>query len=105
MRSSTILHVPFTIHSPLWPNLTETWRWSTQILNEVTCALLFYALSGWLFVAHVRRGGAWRLTGSALAYGIGLLPYEQGILLPAAASRSIFSRSVQCNYTPRDFAR
>ncbi|MBU1910062.1 MAG: glycosyltransferase family 39 protein [Verrucomicrobia bacterium] len=68
----------------LWPNLTETWHWSTQILNEVTCALLFYALSGWLFMAHVRRGGAWRLTVSALAYGIGLFSYEQGILLPAA---------------------
>jgi hypothetical protein len=68
----------------LLPNLTETWHWSTQILNEVTCALLFYALSGWLFAAHVRRGGAWRLIGSALAYGIALFSYEQGLLLPAA---------------------
>lgn len=68
----------------LLPNLTETWHWSTQIVNEVTCALLFYALSGWLFAAHARRGGGARLAGAALAYGIGLFSYEQGLFLPAA---------------------
>ncbi len=67
----------------LLPNLHETWQWSTQILNEVTCGLLFYALAGWLFVAHVRRGGAAWLAGAALAYAVGLFSYEQGILLPA----------------------
>lgn len=68
----------------LLPNVTDTWQWSTQILNEVTCALLFYALSGWLWVAHVRRGGAVRLVGSVLAYAMALFSYESGIFLPAA---------------------
>ncbi len=68
----------------LLPNLTETYHWSTQVLNEVSCGLLFYAVSGWLWVAHLRRGGAWRLALSALAYGIGLFSYEAGILLPGA---------------------
>lgn len=68
----------------LWPNLTETYHWSTQVLNEVTCALVPYALSGWLGVAYLRRGGGWRLALSALAYGVGLFSYEAGILLPGA---------------------
>ena len=68
----------------LLPNLTETYHWSTQVLNEVTCGLLFYALSGWLWIAHLRRGGTWRLALSALAYGIGLFSYEAGLLLPGA---------------------
>ncbi|MBP7828556.1 MAG: hypothetical protein KA248_01420 [Kiritimatiellae bacterium] len=68
----------------LLPNLTETWHWSTQILNQVTCAMLPYALSGWMGVAYVRRGGAWRAALSAVAYAVGLFSYEQGILLPAA---------------------
>ncbi len=66
------------------PNLTQTYHWSTQVLNEVTCALVFYALSAWLWIAHVRRGGAWRLAVSVLAYGVALFSYEAGILLPAA---------------------
>ena len=68
----------------LLPNLTETYHWSTQVLNEVACGLVFYALSGWLWVAHLRRGGSWRLVLSALAYGVGLFSYEAGILLPGA---------------------
>lgn len=68
----------------LLPNLTETYHWSTQVLNEVTCGLVPYALSGWLWVAYVRRGGAWRLAISTLAYGVGLFSYEAGILLPGA---------------------
>ena len=68
----------------LLPNLTETYHWSTQVLNEVTCGLVPYALSGWLWVAYLRRGGGWRLALSALAYGVGLFSYEAGILLPAA---------------------
>ena len=66
------------------PNLTETYHWSTQVLNEVACGLVPYALSGWLWVAYLRRGGGWRLALSALAYGAGLFSYEAGILLPAA---------------------
>jgi len=68
----------------LLPNLTETYHWSTQVLNEVTCALVPYALSGWLGAAFLRRGGAWRLALSALVYGVGLFSYEAGILLPGA---------------------
>ncbi|MGD9781282.1 MAG: glycosyltransferase family 39 protein [Kiritimatiellia bacterium] len=68
----------------LLPNLTETYHWSTQVLNEVACGLVPYALSGWLWVAYLRRGGGWRLALSALAYGVGLFSYEAGILLPAA---------------------
>ena len=68
----------------LLPNLTETYHWSTQVLNEVSCGLVPYALSGWLWVAYLRRGGSWRLALSALAYGVGLFSYEAGILLPAA---------------------
>ena len=68
----------------LLPNLTETYHWSTQVLNEVSCGLVPYALSGWLWVAYLRRGGGWRLALSALAYGAGLFSYEAGILLPAA---------------------
>jgi hypothetical protein len=68
----------------LLPNLTETYHWSTQVLNEVSCALVPYALSGWMWVAYLRRGGAWRLAVSALAYGVGLFSYEAGIFLPVA---------------------
>ena len=68
----------------LLPNLTETYHWSTQVLNEVSCGLVPYALSGWLGVAYFRRGGGWRLALSALAYGVGLFSYEAGILLPGA---------------------
>lgn len=68
----------------LLPNLTETYHWSTQVLNEVTCGLAPYALSAWLWVAYLRRGGGWRLALSALAFGVGLFSYEAGILLPAA---------------------
>lgn len=68
----------------LLPNLTETYHWSTQVLNEVACGLVPYVLSGWLWVAYLRRGGGWRLALSALAYGAGLFSYEAGILLPAA---------------------
>lgn len=68
----------------LLPNLTETYHWSTQVLNEVACGLVPYALGGWLWVAYLRRGGGWRLALSALAYGAGLFSYEAGILLPAA---------------------
>lgn len=68
----------------LLPNLTETYHWSTQVLNEVACGLVPYALSGWMWVAYLRRGGGWRLALSALTYGVGLFSYEAGILLPAA---------------------
>ena len=68
----------------LLPNLTETYHWSTQVLNEVSCGLVPYALSGWLWVAYVRRGGGWRLALSALAFGVALFSYEAGIFLPAA---------------------
>jgi hypothetical protein len=72
------------INFALLPNLVETYHWSTQILNEVFCGLMFYGLSGWMGVAYFRRGGAWRLGLSALSYGVGLFSYEAGILLPAA---------------------
>lgn len=68
----------------LLPNLTETFHWSTQVLNEVLCALVPYALSGWLWVAYVRRGGMWRLVISFLAYSVGIFSYEVGVLLPGA---------------------
>ena len=68
----------------LLPNLSQTYHWSTQVLNEVACALVPYALSGWMWVAYVRRGGTWRLGISALGYFLGLFSYEAGILLPAA---------------------
>lgn len=80
-RSIAFLQVAFFI---LLPTLTETYHWSTQVLNEISCALVFYALSGWMWVAYVRRDGAWRLALSALAYAVGLFSYESGILLPAA---------------------
>lgn len=68
----------------LLPNLTETYHFSTQVLNEVTCALVPYAVGGWMWVAYLRRGGGWRLAVAALAYAVGLFSYEAGILLPAA---------------------
>ena len=68
----------------LLPNLTETYHWSTQVLNEVACGLVPYALSAWLWAAYLRRGGGGRLALSALAFGVGLFSYEAGILLPAA---------------------
>lgn len=68
----------------LLPNLTATYHWATQVLNEVSCALVFYALSGWMWVAYLRRGGAWRLAVSVTGYWIGLFSYEAGIFLPAA---------------------
>lgn len=68
----------------LLPNLTETYHWSTQVLNEVSCALVPYALSGWLWVAYLRRGGAWRVVLSVIAFAIALFSYEAGILLPGA---------------------
>lgn len=68
----------------LFPNLTETFHWSTQVLNEVTCALMFYALSGWMWVDFARRGGGWRLFLSVAGYGIALFSYEAGVLLPGA---------------------
>lgn len=68
----------------LLPNLTETYHWSTQVLNEVSCALVPYALSGWLWVAYFRRGGAWRFVLSVIAFAIALFSYEAGILLPGA---------------------
>lgn len=68
----------------LLPNLTETYHWSTQVLNEVACALVPYALSAWLWVAYLRRGGAWRLALSALSFGVALFSYEAGMFLPAA---------------------
>ncbi|HMP72844.1 MAG TPA: hypothetical protein PKE55_06220 [Kiritimatiellia bacterium] len=66
------------------PNLTETFHWSTQVLNEVSCALVFYAASGWLWIEFVRRGGMVWLIGSVVAFGIGLFSYEAGALLPAS---------------------
>jgi len=68
----------------LFPNLTETYHWSTQILNEVTCALMLYALSGWMWVDYVRKGGAWRSVFSVTAYFVALFSYEAGVLLPVA---------------------
>jgi hypothetical protein len=68
----------------LFPNLTETYNWSTQVLNEVSCALVFYGLSGWLWIGFATRGGAWRLLASAAAYGVALFSYEAGLLLPTA---------------------
>lgn len=66
------------------PSLTETYHWSTQVLNEVACALMLYAFSGWMWIDHVRRGGTGRLVLSAAAYLFALFSYEAGILLPAA---------------------
>ncbi len=68
----------------VFPNLTETYHWSTQVLNEVACALVFYALSGWMWVDYARKGGIWRLVLSAAGYAIALFSYEAGLLLPAA---------------------
>ena len=68
----------------LFPNLTETFHWSTQVLNEVSCALVFYGLSAWCWIGYAARGGAWRLGASAAAYGVALFSYEAGLLLPAA---------------------
>ena len=68
----------------LLPNLTETFHWSTQVLNEVACALVPYAFSGWLWVLYARNGGLWRLLLSTGGYAVGLFSYEAGVLLPAA---------------------
>lgn len=68
----------------LFPILTETFHWSTQVLNEVACALVFYAMSGWLWAKHVRTGARRHVALSAIGYGIGLFSYEAGIFLPAA---------------------
>lgn len=77
----------------LLPNLTETYHWSTQILNEVACALMFYALSGWMWVDHMRKGGGWRLAVSTAAYMIALFSYEAGILVPVAYAALLGWRS------------
>ena len=68
----------------VFPNLTETYHWSTQVLNEVSCALMWYVASGWLWVEHTRRGGAGRLAGAALCYFVALFSYEAGLLIPGA---------------------
>ena len=66
------------------PNLVETYHWSTQVLNEVACALVWYAASAWLWVRHVNRGGITSLLLSVLAYAVALFSYEAGLFLPVA---------------------
>lgn len=66
------------------PNLVETYHWSTQVLNEVACALVWYAGSAWAWVRYRRRGGTGSAVFSVAAYAVALFSYEAGILLPAA---------------------
>jgi len=66
------------------PNLVETYHWSTQVLNEVACALVWYAASAWLWLRHVNRGGITSLVLSVVAYGVALFSYEAGLFLPVA---------------------
>ena len=68
----------------LLPNLVETYHWSTQIVNELACALVGYAASAWCWVRHVRTGRVGWLIPSAAAYAVALFSYEAGVFIPAA---------------------
>ncbi len=68
----------------LLPNLVETYHWSTQIVNELACALVGYAASAWCWVRHVRTGRVGWLVASAAAYAVALFSYEAGVFIPAA---------------------
>lgn len=66
------------------PNLVETTHWSTQVVNEVLCALIWYVASGVFFIRYYRTERLGWLVASALCYGFGLFSYEAGLFLPAA---------------------
>jgi hypothetical protein len=68
------------------PNLTETHLWSTQVLNEVCCALVPYVWSAYAWLRWTKKGSLVHLFAAALAYAVGLFSYEAGVLLPAAYS-------------------
>jgi len=66
------------------PNLVETYHWSTQILNEVSCALVWYAASAWFWVRYINRNRTGWLLLSVLTYLVAVFSYEAGLFLPAA---------------------
>jgi hypothetical protein len=68
----------------LLPNVYETTHWSTQVVNEVACALVGYAASAWLFARWARSGGWPLLAGSVASYAVALFSYEAGLFLPAS---------------------
>ena len=74
------------------PILIETFHWSTQAVNEIACGLVFYFLSAYLWLRHLRGGGPGVLIASAVAYGIGLFAYEAGIFAPAALAVLLLPR-------------
>lgn len=66
------------------PNLVETTHWSTQVVNELSCALVGYVASAWSFARFSKSGRFGWLLASTLSYAVALFSYEAGLFLPAA---------------------
>lgn len=66
------------------PNITETTQWSTQVINEVLCALVGYAASACFFLAYARGRRMLWLVVSVITYAGALFSYESGLFLPIA---------------------
>jgi hypothetical protein len=84
LTGNTLIAVLMGVFMALFPNLVETYHWSTQVINEVTCALVWYAASAWMWVRHVQSGRFRYLIGSTFTYMVALFSYEAGLFLPAA---------------------
>jgi len=84
LTGNTLIGVLMGVFMAVFPNLVETYQWSTQIINEVACALVWYAASAWLWTRHVQSGRIGYLIGSSLTYIVALFSYEAGLFLPAA---------------------
>lgn len=66
------------------PNLVETTHWSTQIVNEVSSAAIWYVASGSFYVRFYQSEKPFWLAASVACYGVALFSYEAGLFLPAA---------------------
>ncbi len=80
VRASVVAGLFFAV----CPNLVETTHWSTQIVNELACALVGYLASAWCFARFAESPRAGWLIGSVVAYAVALFSYEAGLFLPAA---------------------
>lgn len=66
------------------PNMVETTHWSTQVVNELACALVGYVASAWCFARFSIAARYEWLVASVFSYAIALFSYEAGLFLPAA---------------------
>lgn len=64
------------------PNIVETTHWSTQVINELICALVMYVLSALTFKLYCIRKLKIYMCASIAMYSFALFSYEAGILLP-----------------------